>query len=510
MRAVLARLRPSRDARDATVRLAGPAAIVARVAATAAAVAIAALGAAVPPAPPATAAPARQATPIPPLACTWDKLPVSATQGVYFMATAYDTLHHKLYSYGGVDQSGDLVNIVGALDVSDADPAKAGFQPVVPSGSRVERYGTAGAFRPKGDDSAIYWIGGADDSGGATTEVQIFNIKANTWRKVTPAGSQKRAFHAAAYDPVHDVVVVHGGTKQCKVVDVQPTDDCEGDNLRTQFLAIDANGDVSWVNGPQGGPSQILGLTMVYDSVRKRMIAYAGTSDGNLATDRVWVLRLHDADLANATWSNLNVTGTTAGAVLPQRRVPRRPRHDGAVRRRDADAVQQPRERAGRHVGAAVHRRHDRSMGEDRRLDPRPRRGVDGVLAEAQGADHLRRARAVPNGHAGGQPRLLRAAVRRGANADGNAAAGHAAAARRHQPEGVHADPQPGTGGGDQRGGGQPQRRARLRRAVQPEPAAGPVLQPAQALPVAPEHRHPVGHARQPADLQVRLPVRRP
>lgn len=310
MRAVLARLRPSRDARDATVRLAGPAAIVARVAATAAAVAIAALGAAVPPAPPATAAPARQATPIPPLACTWDKLPVSATQGVYFMATAYDTLHHKLYSYGGVDQSGDLVNIVGALDVSDADPAKAGFQPVVPSGSRVERYGTAGAFRPKGDDSAIYWIGGADDSGGATTEVQIFNIKANTWRKVTPAGSQKRAFHAAAYDPVHDVVVVHGGTKQCKVVDVQPTDDCEGDNLRTQFLAIDANGDVSWVNGPQGGPSQILGLTMVYDSVRKRMIAYAGTSDGNLATDRVWVLRLHDADLANATWSNLNVTGT--------------------------------------------------------------------------------------------------------------------------------------------------------------------------------------------------------
>lgn len=228
------------------------------------------------------------------------------------MASAYDTLANKLYTYGGVDQSGDIVNALGVLDLSNADLGKSAFDAQVPSGSRQERYGAAGAFRPKGDDSAIYWVGGADDSGEATTDVQIFNIKANTWRKVTPTGAVKRMFHAAAYDPVHDVVVLHGGTKLCKVVSPGDMDKCEGDTLRTQFLSVDTNGDVHLENGPQGGPSPILGLTMVYDSKRKRMIAYGGTSDGTLAKDNVWVLNLQDADLAKATWAG-RCPGTTCG-----------------------------------------------------------------------------------------------------------------------------------------------------------------------------------------------------
>jgi len=258
---------------------------------------------------PASAAPAQQ-TPPAPLQCMWDRLPPSSTQSVYFTASALDSSTNKLYSYGGIDQSGDAVNHLGVLDLSDADLSKAGFQPVNPSGSRLERYGVAGAYRPKGDDSAIYWIGGAEQDGEATTEVQVFTPKTSSWRKETPLNAQKRVMHAVAYDPVHDVIVVHGGTKACKVANRQPADPpCEGDQLRTQFLKFDSNNDIIWENGPQGGPSQVLGLSMVYDSKRKRMLAYGGTGDGNLAQNRVWALDLSRPDLAQASWTALNPSG---------------------------------------------------------------------------------------------------------------------------------------------------------------------------------------------------------
>ncbi len=257
----------------------------------------------------AAAAPEQQ-TPPPPLACTWDKLAPMATQGVYFMASAFDSLGQKFYAYGGVDQSGDVTNILSHLDVADADLANASFHADNPQGSRLQRYGSAGAFRPKGDDSAIYWIGGADDNGDATSEVQVYTIKTNTWRKESPTGATKRVFHAAAYDPMHDAIVVQGGSDACKVTDIQPADECKGATFRTQFLVFDATtGDMHWENGPQGGPAQALGLTMVYDSVRKRMIAYGGTSDGSLALDRAWQLDL-SKPLDQAEWKTLNAVGT--------------------------------------------------------------------------------------------------------------------------------------------------------------------------------------------------------
>lgn len=261
----------------------------------------------------AAAAAPRSAAQTPPpasLTCAWAKLNPLASQGLYHAATAYDSLGQAFYLYGGIDQSGDTVNFLGRLDLSDPDPAKAVFQPVAPNGSRSERYGAAAAFRPKGDDSAIYFIGGADSTGDASTEVQIYHIKSNTWRRQVPTGGQKRVFHTAAYDPEHDVIVVHGGTKQCKVLDQGPDDTCTADSLRTQFLKVDdVTGELSWINGPQGGPT-VIGQTMVHDAKRKRMYAYGGSRDAKSAEDRIWVLNLADPDLDRAAWGGLNVAGT--------------------------------------------------------------------------------------------------------------------------------------------------------------------------------------------------------
>lgn len=255
------------------------------------------------------AAPLQQ-TPAPPLVCAWDKLTPMATQGVYFAGSAIDTNTNKLYAYGGVDQAGDPSNVLSALDLSNADLSKAGFQALSPAGSRLQRYGSAGAFRPKGDDSAIYWLGGADENGDAMSEVQVFNVKAGTWRKETPTGATKRVFHAAAYDPLHDAIVVHGGSERCKVANILPEDQCEGDTLKTQFLVFDPQtGAMHWENGPQGGPVQALGLSMVYDSKKKRMLAYGGTNDGNLPMDRVWALDL-SKPLDQAEWKTLTAPGT--------------------------------------------------------------------------------------------------------------------------------------------------------------------------------------------------------
>jgi hypothetical protein len=257
----------------------------------------------------ADAAPIRQAGPV---TCAWNPQPAQTTQGMYFAASAYDENNDKIYYYGGVNQIGEVSNDLTVLDLTDPDISKASFSTPAISGSQLQRYGMSGSFRPKGDKSAAYFIGGASPDGGGTTDVNILTIKTGTWRKVVPQGSKQRLFGASVYIPIHDVILVQGGTRSCPLNAAdRRTGDCEADNLGSQFLVFDdMTDDMHYVNGPNGGPQNLAGLTVVYDNRARRVLAFGGSRDNNLADNRVYELDVSDPDLGKASWRTLSVDGT--------------------------------------------------------------------------------------------------------------------------------------------------------------------------------------------------------
>ncbi len=256
----------------------------------------------------AAASPVQQSGPI---VCSWDDLPALARRGLYFSAAAYDSNENVAYTYGGVNQAGDVADTLAALDLSDTDPAQASSSEPSVSGARAQRYGAAGAFRPKGDDSAAFFIGGAEASGEGKFDLQMFDIDEDLWQKTNPPGGKQRVFAAAVYVPNHDIIVVQGGTKNCPLDEAdQQSGDCEADNLGTQFLTFDPmTGDMRWENGPNGGPQNLFGSSLVYDSQAQRVLAFGGTRDNNLAENRVYSLDLSDPDLGQASWRSLNTSG---------------------------------------------------------------------------------------------------------------------------------------------------------------------------------------------------------
>ncbi len=264
-----------------------------------------------------------QEAPLQGATCTWEKLPGQSRQGHFHVASAMDTTNHQWYFYGGKDQSDDVVPFFGKVDLSNTDINQASQGNVSATGI-LEHYGAIGAYRPKGDDSAVYWIGGGDADGEGDDDVQVYNIKNGTWGSITPSGAfTPRLFHAGAYDPDHDAIVVHGGTIKCRadgkdLDDTAPEydpDACKGANLGTSFLVFDpTTGAPRWRPGPVGGPGQVFGHSMVYDTAGKRMLVFGGSTDGSRTKADVNQLDLSDPDLGNASWSKVTTGGRSPSA----------------------------------------------------------------------------------------------------------------------------------------------------------------------------------------------------
>jgi hypothetical protein len=214
-----------------------------------------------------------------------------------------------------LDQTQATLSTVQRIDLSGTSirPALHSLVTGVPS---LKRYGAAGAFRAKGDDSAVYFIGGSGDvqNGTGSSDVQVYNVKNKSWTKDTPGGTfENRLLHAAAYDPDHDVIWVTGGIAKCGLADIADGK-CTARTFATKYIEFDAvSGAARWRQLAGAGPNQVYGHVMVYDSVGKRMLVIGGTRDGRLGSNTVWALDL-SKDTANASWSQLS----TAGANLPR------------------------------------------------------------------------------------------------------------------------------------------------------------------------------------------------
>lgn len=245
--------------------------------------------------------------------CSWRDLG-NLNRNVAYAASAMDTVNDAMYVYGGYNDppsfqtDNGVSSIAFGATLSRADTTAA----AVPVSGPQEREALAGVFRPRGDDSAVYWIGGRDNTGKTSDQVQVLTVKTRQW-SVLPTGGTFgiRDEHAAAYDPKHDAIwVAAGETTACTSVP------CTAPSMPTNYLTFDpATGAATWNVGPTGGP-RAKGGTMVYDSKRERMVFFGGTIDGDRGTSQIFALDLSDADVTKAAWAPLGTTGVSPSVAV--------------------------------------------------------------------------------------------------------------------------------------------------------------------------------------------------
>jgi hypothetical protein len=242
------------------------------------------------------------------ITCQWTDLG-NLNRAAAYAASALDPTAGVMYVYGGYSDpsnnwltQNDVSAITFGATLTRADTAVAG----VPASGAKDREALGGVYRPKGDDSAVYWIGGRDNSGTTSSQVQVYQIQSGTWSVLPTAGTfSTRDEHAAAYDSQHDAIWVAGG--EISACTAAP---CTAPQMPTSYLAFDAaTGAAVWHDGPDGAP-RARGGTMVYDSNKKRMLFFGGTIDGDKGTDQLYQLDLSDPDIGKAQWSALSATGT--------------------------------------------------------------------------------------------------------------------------------------------------------------------------------------------------------
>jgi hypothetical protein len=258
-------------------------------------------------------------------ACKWERLKPTLPQSLYFMGSAWDSVNNKAYLLAGLDRSDKAVKTTQVLDLSDPDIGKATAKLAATSGAYLEHWATAGAFRPKGDASAAYFVGGAEGKGRPAEEGSTFNTLQTFVPKTSVWNEDRLSFQpvtmaAAAYDPDHDVVISVGGVGECDffVPDTSDPLACEDALNQVAVFKFDpTTGAATYSAGPtSGGPGRVFGGTLVYDSKARRMLYFGGTdsADGK-GKSSTSALDLKDPDLAKAKWSTL----ATAGSPPPGR-----------------------------------------------------------------------------------------------------------------------------------------------------------------------------------------------
>lgn len=231
----------------------------------------------------------------------------TGTQKLFHRAVAFDPADNVMYLYGGYDVTNVARNNVDAVRLGDPMLENATIDGLRPVGAVGSLWGAAGAFRTGAGQRQAIWTGGANTSNDPYEQVQIYDAATGTWTQVRPTGLfSRRVLHVSVYDPLHDVVVVHGGSQRCVLLPDDPADrDCEPPYDQTMFLKHDPVDGWQWIEGPAG--PKLFGHAAGWDAARDRMIVFGGTYDRVRGDGTVWELDLSVPDISMAEWRTIDV-----------------------------------------------------------------------------------------------------------------------------------------------------------------------------------------------------------
>jgi hypothetical protein len=200
--------------------------------------------------------------------------------------------------FGGTSSSGShYSNDVWALALSGTPQ----WTQIFPTGGPIPIRGLHSAiYDPVSDRMLVY--GGFD---GFTSLDDLWGLSlsgAPAWTQLTPAGAGPgaRDYHRAIYDPALNSMVLFGGHQ------FFPTATYFNDTW-----SLSLSGTLAWsqIPPPDPLPSARLGMSMVYDSTRDRILVYGG-GDATGTLGDAWALSLS----GSPTWAQAAPTGNVPPA----------------------------------------------------------------------------------------------------------------------------------------------------------------------------------------------------
>lgn len=203
------------------------------------------------------------------------------------------------YVHGGVDRDGVVRNEVYRVDLRSGSAER-----LTTSGGNVTRWAHGAALHGSGANATFLVVGGnSSTASGFPAEKRVYtlDLAGKRWA-ITPISGGMPAVqdHALAYDPLHQLLVFHGGR-------VSNGEGAEAEPQGETFVLDPATGQVS--RGQRDGPA-LYGHSMVFDSQRRRMLIFGGTPDGKRGSDLVWELSL-DGRPENGIWRQVAVSGAS-------------------------------------------------------------------------------------------------------------------------------------------------------------------------------------------------------
>ncbi|HEY3155145.1 MAG TPA: kelch repeat-containing protein, partial [Candidatus Eisenbacteria bacterium] len=231
---------------------------------------------------------------------TWVELSPSGgpPPGRSLSSATYDPIRDRMIIFGGTSSSGShYSNDVWALALSGTPQ----WTQIFPTGGPIPIRGLHSAiYDPVSDRMLVY--GGFD---GFTSLDDLWGLSlsgAPAWTQLTPAGAGPgaRDYHRAIYDPALNSMVLFGGHQ------FFPTATYFNDTW-----SLSLSGTLAWsqIPPPDPLPSARLGMSMVYDSTRDRILVYGG-GDATGTLGDAWALSLS----GSPTWAQAAPTGNVPPA----------------------------------------------------------------------------------------------------------------------------------------------------------------------------------------------------
>jgi hypothetical protein len=223
----------------------------------------------------------------------WTLLPFPPPSARVQHSAVYDPVRNRMLVFGGL--SGPTVkNDVWELTLGTTREWKQ----LAPVGTAPPaRRGHIAAYDPVGDRMIVH--GGAGPSSLTDTWALSLAGVAPVWTQLSPSGTppSARFGHSAVYDASRNRVVIHGGQS--------------GLVFRNDVWALALGGTPAWSQLlPNGGPpAQRSRHTAIYDSVRDRMVVFGG-SDAIDSWNDTWVLTF----AGTPAWSELTPSGAPPSA----------------------------------------------------------------------------------------------------------------------------------------------------------------------------------------------------
>jgi hypothetical protein len=197
--------------------------------------------------------------------------------------SVYDPVGHRMITWSGQTEGNGFLNDVWSFDLSAntwTELAPAGGPPNI-------RYGAAGVFDPVAGDLVTF---AGFTSSGRFDDVWRLNVSIPTWTDVSPgAGPIKRCLHSASYDSQGHRMIMYGGQNNGARGDIWAFD-----------LAVESWSELTPIYGPPGS----FFTAHVYDAANNRVTVFGGDTGGSV-TNEVWIF-----DLDTNLWHELNPAGT--------------------------------------------------------------------------------------------------------------------------------------------------------------------------------------------------------